>query len=79
LKEIRLQTEIGDMEEEVVKAVKLLRTTSAKSVKSNEWLLDKGMVHYREKSMSLNPTYGDGSPPFATTLRLPDTLEGGKP
>jgi hypothetical protein len=49
LKEIRLQTETGDMEEEVVKAVKLLRTTSAKSVKSDEWSLDKGIVHYRGK------------------------------
>ena len=47
LKEIRRQTETGDMEEEVVKAVKLLRTTSAKSVKSSEWFLDKGIVHYR--------------------------------
>jgi len=47
LKEIRQQTETGDMEEEVVKVVKLLRTTSTKSVKSNEWFLDKGIVHYR--------------------------------
>src|SRR6202161_2021483 len=50
LKEIRRQTETGDMEEEVVKAVKLLRTTSAKSVKSDEGSLDKGIVHYRGKS-----------------------------
>ena len=46
LKEIRHQTETGDMEDVVVKAVKELCKSSAKSIRSDEWFLDQGILHY---------------------------------
>jgi len=49
LKEIRRQTEAGDMEDVVVKAVQELRKSSAKSVRSDEWLLNQGILYYRGK------------------------------
>ena len=38
-----------DQEEIVVKAVKELKKSSAKTVKSSEWSMEKGLLHYRGK------------------------------
>jgi len=49
LKEIRRETETGNKEEVVVKAIKELMKSSTKSVKSAEWLLENGIVYHRGK------------------------------
>ena len=38
-----------DQEEVVVKAVKELKRSSAKSVKSSEWSMENGLLYYRGK------------------------------
>src|ERR1700684_2165663 len=47
LKEIRCGMEAENQEEVVVKAVKELKKSSAKSVKSSEWSLENGLLYYR--------------------------------
>ena len=49
LKEIRRGMETEDQEEVVVKAIKELKKSSAKSVKSSEWSLENGLLYYRGK------------------------------
>ena len=49
LKEIRHGMEAEDQEEVVVKAVKELKRSSAKSVKSSEWSIENGLLYYRGK------------------------------
>ena len=46
LKEIRHGMETEDQEEVVVKAVKELKKSPAKSVKSSEWSLENGLLYY---------------------------------
>ena len=41
--------EAGDQEEVVVKAVKELKKSPAKSVKSSEWSMENGLLYYRGK------------------------------
>ena len=49
LKEIWCKTQSGSKEEAVVKAIKGLMKSSAKSVKSSEWSSDNGILYHREK------------------------------
>jgi transposase InsO family protein len=49
LREIRRETESGEKEEAVAKAVKELRKTSVRSVQSSEWLQSKGLLYFRGK------------------------------
>ena len=49
LKEIRRGMEDEDQEEVVVKAVKELKRSSAKSVKSSEWSMENGLLYYGGK------------------------------
>ena len=49
LKEIRLGMESEDQEEVVITAVKELKKSSAKSVRSSEWSLENGLLYYRGK------------------------------
>ena len=49
LKEIRKGMEDKDQEEVVVKAVKELKKSSAKSVRSSEWSMENGLLYYRGK------------------------------
>ena len=49
LKEIRHGMEMGDQEEVVVKAVKELKKSPAKSMKSSEWSLENSVLYYRGK------------------------------
>ena len=49
LKEIRHGMEVEDQEEVVVKAVKELKKSPAKSVKSSEWSMENGLLYYRGK------------------------------
>ena len=46
LKEIRRGMETEDQEEVVVKVVKELKKSPAKSVKSSEWSLENGLLYY---------------------------------
>ena len=46
LKEIRCGMETEDQEEVVVKAVKELKKSPAKSVKSSEWSLENSLLYY---------------------------------
>ena len=49
LKEIRHGMEAEDQEEVVVKAIKELKKSPAKSVKSSEWSTENGLLYYRGK------------------------------
>ena len=49
LKEIQQGMKDKDQEEVVVKAVKELKRSSAKSVKSSEWSMENGLLYYRGK------------------------------
>ena len=49
LKEIRRGMEDKDQEEVVVKAVKQLKKSPAKSVKSSEWSMENNLLYYRGK------------------------------
>ena len=49
LKEIWCEMQSGSKEEAVVKAIKGLMKSSAKSVKSSEWSLDNGILYHRAK------------------------------
>ena len=49
LKEIRCRMETEDQEEVVVKAVKELKKSPTKSVKSSEWSLENGLLYYQGK------------------------------
>ena len=49
LKEIRHRMEVEDQEEVVVKAVKELKKSLTKSVKSSEWSTENGLLYYRGK------------------------------
>ena len=49
LKEIRHRMEAKDQEEVVVKAVKELKRSLTKSVKSSEWSIENGLLYYRGK------------------------------
>src|ERR1700761_3855867 len=49
LKEIRHGMEAENQEEVVVKAVKELKKSSTKSVKSSEWSIENGLLYYRGK------------------------------
>src|SRR6202522_1204988 len=49
LKEIRKETESGEKEEAVAKAVKELRKTSVRSVRSSEWSRSQGLLYFRGK------------------------------
>ena len=49
LKEIRHETQSRSKEEVVVKAIKGLMKSSAKSVRSSEWSLDNGILYHKEK------------------------------
>jgi hypothetical protein len=49
LKLIRRETRDGELEDAVTKAAKLLKSSSAKSVRSSEWSEDDGMLHFRGK------------------------------
>ena len=51
LKEIRSETESGNKEEIVVKAIKELMKTPTKSVKSAEWSLDNGILYHRHQEI----------------------------
>ena len=53
LKEIRDRMETEDQEEVIVKAVKELEKSPAKSVKSSEWSLENGLLYYRGKIKEL--------------------------
>ena len=46
LKEIRCGMETEDQEEVVVKAVKELKKSPAKSVKSSEWSMENSLLYY---------------------------------
>ena len=46
LKEIRCGMEMEDQEEVVVKVVKELKKSPAKSVKSSKWSLENGLLYY---------------------------------
>ena len=49
LREIRCGMEPEDQEEVVVKAVKELKKSAAKSVRSSEWSMENGLLYYRGK------------------------------
>ena len=49
LKEIRRRMETEDQEEVVVKAVKELKKSPAKSMKSSKWSLENGLLYYQGK------------------------------
>ena len=49
LKEIRRGMDTGDQEEVVIKAVKELKQSHAKSVRTSEWSMDNGLLYYRGK------------------------------
>src|SRR5271168_3970021 len=49
LKDIRRETEDGEKEEAVAKAVKELRKTSACSIQSAEWSQSKGLLYFHGK------------------------------
>jgi hypothetical protein len=49
LKLIRRETRNGELEDTVSKATKLLKSCSAKSVRSSEWSEEDGMLHFRGK------------------------------
>ena len=49
LKEIRLGMESEDQEEVVITAIKELKKSSAKSVRSSEWSLENSLLYYRGK------------------------------
>ena len=49
LKKIRCGMEVEDQEEVVIMAVKELKKSLAKSVRSSEWSLENGLLYYRGK------------------------------
>jgi hypothetical protein len=49
LKLIQRETRDGELENTVSKAAKLLKSSSAKSVRSSEWSEEDGMLHFRGK------------------------------
>jgi hypothetical protein len=49
LKLIQRETHDGELEDAVSKAAKLLKSSSAKSVRSSEWSEEDGMLHFRGK------------------------------
>ena len=49
LKEIRCGMDVEDQEEVVVKAVKELKKSLAKSVRTSEWSMENGLLYYRGK------------------------------
>ena len=49
LKEIRCRMEMEYQEEVVVKAVKELKKSPTKSVKSSKWSMENGLLYYRGK------------------------------
>ena len=61
LKEIRRGMETEDQEEVVIKPVKELKKSPAKSVKSSEWSLETVCYIIKARSMSPNPTFAGGS------------------
>ena len=46
LKEIRCRMEAEDQEEVVITAVKELKKSPAKSIRSSEWSLENGLLYY---------------------------------
>ena len=49
LKEIRRRMDIEDQEEVVVKAVKELKKSLAKSVRTSKWSMENSLLYYRGK------------------------------
>ena len=49
LKEIRYGMDIEDQEEVVVKAIKELKKSLAKSVRTSKWSMENGLLYYRGK------------------------------
>ena len=49
LKEIRCRMDIEDEEEVVVEAVKELKKSLAKSVRTSKWSMENGLLYYRGK------------------------------
>ena len=49
LREIRCRMEQEDQEEVVVKVVKELKKSTAKSIRSSEWSMENGLLYYRGK------------------------------
>ena len=49
LKEIRCGMDIEDQEEVVVKAIKELKKSPAKSIRTSEWSLENSLLYYRGK------------------------------
>ena len=49
LKEIRHRIEVEDQEEVVIMAVKELKKSLAKSIRSSEWSLKNSLLYYRGK------------------------------
>ena len=49
LKEIRHRMDVEDQEEVVVKAVKELKKSPARSVRTSEWSMENGLLYYRGK------------------------------
>ena len=49
LKEIRCGMEAEDQEEIVVKAVKELKKSLTRSVRTSEWSMENGLLYYRGK------------------------------
>ena len=52
LKLIRRETRDGELEDAISQVTKLLKTSSAKSVRSSEWSEEDGMLHFAVRSMS---------------------------
>ena len=49
LKEIRCGMDVEDQEEVVVKAVKELEKSLARSVRTSKWSMENGLLYYRGK------------------------------
>ena len=49
LKEVRRGMDTGDQEEVVIKAIKELKQSRAKSVRTSEWSMENGLLYYRGK------------------------------
>ena len=49
LKEIRREMDVGNQEEVVVKAIKELKQSRAKSIRTSEWSMENDLLYYRGK------------------------------
>src|SRR5271156_5520500 len=78
LKDIRCQTKSGENEEVVIKAIKELRKSSTKFMKSAEWSMDNGILCYRGKIYVANSDLRGRITSLAMTQGLLDTPKGGK-